>query len=141
MKDPKFGGNRDCSEFIAPAQKLQAHVAPLGVKVYSGDMFPSQYSGQIFIAEHGSWNRSQKVGYRISMVRIENGETIGIETFAEGWLQGNQVTGRPVDILILADGSMLVSDDKEGRIYRISYLRPLSVGIGDVADDGFPEPL
>jgi glucose/arabinose dehydrogenase len=140
VQDPEFGDQRDCSEFTAPEQKLGAHVAPLGVKFYTGDMFPDAYRGQIFIAEHGSWNRSQKTGYRISMVRFVNGKAQGVEPFAEGWLQGDQVSGRPVDILILSDGSMLVSDDKEGRIYRVSYSRPLSEGMGDGADDDLSEP-
>ena len=140
VKDPEFGDERDCAEFTGPAQKLGAHVAALGVKFYTGDMFPEEYRGQIFIAEHGSWNRSQKSGYRLSMVKIENGKPQGVETFADGWLQGNQVSGRPVDILILRDGSMLISDDKAGRIYRISYSRPLSEGMGNGADDDIQEP-
>ncbi len=140
VKDPEFGDERDCAEFTGPAQKLGAHVAALGVKFYTGDMFPEEYRGQIFIAEHGSWNRSQKSGYRLSMVKIENGKPQGVETFAYGWLQGNQVSGRPVDILILRDGSMLISDDKAGRIYRISYSRPLSEGMGNGADDDIQEP-
>jgi glucose/arabinose dehydrogenase len=131
IKDPEFGDQRACSEFAAPVQKLPAHVAPLGVKFYTGDMFPQEYRGQVFIAEHGSWNRTQKIGYRISLVRLENGEPQGVETFLDGWLQGDQVSGRPVDILILKDGSMLVSDDKAGRIYRITYSRPLSEGVAE----------
>ena len=128
IPDPDFGDDRQCSEFVAPAQKLGSHVAPLGVKFYSGAMFPDEYRGNAFIAEHGSWNRSQKIGYRVSMVRFEDGHPVGYETFAEGWLQGDDVSGRPVDLIVLEDGSMLVSDDKEGRIYRISYTRPLSEG-------------
>jgi glucose/arabinose dehydrogenase len=129
VKDPEFGEQRSCGEFTAPAQKLGAHVAPLGVKFYTGEMFPPEYRGQIFIAEHGSWNRSKKIGYRISLVRLEGSEAQSYETFAEGWLQGDDVSGRPVDLLILDDGSLLVSDDKAGRIYRISYANPLTEGI------------
>lgn len=140
VKDPEFGDERDCAEFTAPAQKLGPHVAALGLKFYTGDMFPEEYRGRIFIAEHGSWNRSQKSGYRVSMVKIENGKPLGVEPFAYGWLQDNQVSGRPVDILIMGDGSMLISDDKESRIYRISYSRPLSEGMGDGADDDIQEP-
>jgi glucose/arabinose dehydrogenase len=92
-------------------------------------MFPPEYRGQIFIAEHGSWNRSRKTGYRISLVRLAGNEAQSYETFAEGWLQGDDVSGRPVDILILHDGSMLVSDDMTGRIYRIRYTDPLTEGI------------
>jgi len=120
--DPEFGQGRDCKDYVAPAQKLGAHVAPLGLLFYSGDMFPAQYRGQIFIAEHGSWNRSKKVGYRVSLVRLEAGVPVSYEPFAEGWLQGEAVSGRPVDLLQLADGSLLVSDDAEGQLYRISYV-------------------
>jgi glucose/arabinose dehydrogenase len=140
VKDPEFGDQRDCSEFAAPIQKLGPHVAPLGVKFYTGDMFPEEYRGQVFIAEHRSWNRSQKTGYRIALVRIEDGEPKGVEAFAEGWLQGDQVSGRPVDILVLNDGSMLISDDKEGRIYRVTYSRPLSEGVAESTDDDPQEP-
>lgn len=121
VRDPEFGGQRDCDEFTPPAQKLGPHVAPLGVEFYSGTQFPEAYRGQAFIAEHGSWNRSQKIGYRIVMVRLKDGHATGVEVFAKGWLQGDEVSGRPVDILFLDDGSMLVSDDKAGRIYRIKY--------------------
>jgi len=121
VRDPEFGDQRDCDEFTPPAQKLGPHVAPLGVEFYTGTQFPEAYRGQVFIAEHGSWNRSQKIGYRIVMVRLKDGPATGVEVFAEGWLQGDEVSGRPVDILFLDDGSMLVSDDKAGRIYHIKY--------------------
>ena len=134
VKDPEFGDQRSCNEFTAPAQKLGAHVAPLGVKFYTGEMFPPEYRGQIFIAEHGSWNRSRKTGYRISLVRLAGSEAQSYETFAEGWLQGDDVSGRPVDLLILTDGSMLVSDDKAGRIYRISYTNRLTEGIASIGN-------
>jgi len=123
IADPEFGDQRRCDEFTAPEQKLGPHVAPLGMRFYTGDMFPPEYHGQVFIAEHGSWNRTQKTGYRISLVRVTKGEAQSYEVFAEGWLQGDEVSGRPVDLLLLEDGSMLVSDDKQGRIYRISYSR------------------
>jgi glucose/arabinose dehydrogenase len=84
-------------------------------------MFPPEYRGQIFIAEHGSWNRSQPIGYRITLVRLKNGRPSSYDVFASGWLQDGGVIGRPVDLEILEDGSMLVSDDDAGRIYRISY--------------------
>jgi glucose/arabinose dehydrogenase len=129
IPDPEFGKDRDCSEFEAPAQKLGPHVAPLGMLFYTGDMFPAHYRGQIFIAEHGSWNRSKKIGYRVSLVRMEDGQPSGYEVFAEGWLQDEEVSGRPVDLLVLDDGSMLVSDDQSGAIYRISYTRPLDEGV------------
>ncbi|MCJ7592253.1 MAG: PQQ-dependent sugar dehydrogenase [Woeseiaceae bacterium] len=121
LPDPKFGTGKKCTDYRAPAQKLGAHVAPLGVKFYTGDMFPAEYRNQIFIAEHGSWNRSKKTGYRVALIRLENGVPVAYEPFATGWLQKESVSGRPVDILVLADGSLLVSDDQAGKIYRISY--------------------
>jgi len=122
--DPVFGADMVCAHYTPPAQNLGPHVAPLGVKFYTGSMFPPEYRGQVFIAEHGSWNRSEKIGYRISLVRLKQGEPVSYETFAEGWLQGQAVSGRPVDLLELADGSLLVSDDSAGKIYRIRYEEP-----------------
>lgn len=122
--DPKFGKGKNCADYRAPARKLGPHVAPLGVKFYTGKMFPAEYQGQIFIAEHGSWNRSKKIGYRITLVRLENGSPVSYEPFAHGWLQGESVSGRPVDLIVLDDGSLLVSDDLSGKIYRISYRDP-----------------
>jgi glucose/arabinose dehydrogenase len=121
LLDPEFGAGRDCADYRPPAQKLGAHVAPLGIRFYTGSMFPARYRNQIFIAEHGSWNRSKKAGYRVSMVRLENGVPVSYEPFATGWLQNEAVSGRPVDLLVLADGSMLVSDDHADKIYRIYY--------------------
>lgn len=121
IADPEFGEGVDCSKYTPPAQPLGAHVAPLGIEFYSGKMFPAEYRMQAFIAEHGSWNRSDKVGYRISLVRMRDGVPVSYEAFAEGWLKDGNVSGRPVDLLTLADGSMLVSDDHGGRIFRISY--------------------
>ena len=121
IADPELGDLGDCADVTPPAQKLGPHVAPLGLKFYTGSMFPLEYHNQIFIAEHGSWNRSKKIGYRISLVRMEHGQPVSYDSFAEGWLQNEQVSGRPVDLLVLEDGSMLVSDDKAGKIYRISY--------------------
>jgi len=121
--DPEFGGEYSCSDFVVPAQNLGPHVAPLGLKFYTGKMFPDEYKGDIFIAEHGSWNRSKKIGYRISRVKIENNKSVGYETFIYGWLDDDEqeAWGRPVDILILEDGSMLISDDKANAIYRVTY--------------------
>ena len=120
--DNKFGDKRTCSEFTAPAQNLGAHVAPLGVEFYTGSMFPAKYKNQAFIAEHGSWNRSKKSGYKISLVTLENGKATSYTTFAEGWLNSDEsVWGRPVDLEIMPDGSMLVSDDHADVIYRIYY--------------------
>ena len=128
--DPEFGEGRECRDYTAPAQKLGPHVAPLGLRFYTGYLFPAEYLNQLFIAEHGSWNRSNKIGYRISLVRMRNGRPVSYEVFADGWLIDEEVSGRPVDLLILGDGSMLVSDDKNGVIYRISYATPINVGVG-----------
>ncbi len=120
--DPEFGSKRPCSEFTAPEKNLMPHAAALGMRFYTGNMFLPEYKNQIFIAEHGSWNRSEKSGYRVMMVRLENNKVVQYVPFASGWLSNNgKVRGRPVDIEIAADGSMLVSDDQRGAIYRIAF--------------------
>ncbi|MGI9261135.1 MAG: PQQ-dependent sugar dehydrogenase, partial [Woeseiaceae bacterium] len=129
VADPEFGNRRSCSEFEGPAQELGPHVAPLGMIFYTGSMFPAEYTNQVLIAEHGSWNRSKKIGYRVSLVSMRSGNAIGYEVFADGWLMGEEVSGRPVDLLQLADGSVLLSDDQNGMIYRISYSRPIDEGV------------
>jgi glucose/arabinose dehydrogenase len=121
LPDPDFGQQRACDEFTPPAVKLGPHVAALGMRFYTGQMFPEEYHNQIFIAEHGSWNRSTPIGYRITLVRLENNRALDYEVFAEGWLRNGQAWGRPVDLLVLPDGSLLVSDDSAGAIYRISF--------------------
>ena len=125
LPDPEFGRNRKCADFQAPAQKLGPHVAALGMRFYTGTMFPAEYRNQIFIAEHGSWNRSKKSGYRVSLVRLDtSGKVKSYETFASGWLQGESAWGRPVDLEVLPDGSLALSDDSAGLVYRISYSGP-----------------
>ncbi len=124
VKDPEFGAKRACSEFTAPAQVLGAHVASLGMRFYTGKQFPAAYAGQVFIAEHGSWNRSKKSGYRITMVKVEGGRAVAYEPFITGWLQDEKAWGRPADVLVLPDGSMLISDDLAGAIYRVRYAAP-----------------
>lgn len=119
--DPRYGEGRDCADFTPPVQRLGPHVASLGVKFYTGDMFPPEYRNQVFIAEHGSWNRSEKIGYRVSLVRLNGNEAVSYEPFAYGWLQNEQVSGRPVDLIVKNDGSLLVSDDFAGKIYRITW--------------------
>ncbi len=123
VKDPEFGDQRPCEDFVAPVQAMGAHVAPLGVKFYTGDMFPEKYKQYAFIAEHGSWNRSKKVGYKISLVKLENGKSVAYDTFLEGWLDEAEQErfGRPVDLLFLEDGSLLISDDFGDAIYRVTY--------------------
>jgi glucose/arabinose dehydrogenase len=124
IPDPEFGSRRACSEFVPPAQPLGPHVAPLGMRFYTGTQFPAAYRSQVFIAEHGSWNRSRKIGYRVSLVRLDGaGKALSYEPFAEGWLDAASQTawGRPADVLVAPDGSLLVSDDTAGAIYRIRY--------------------
>jgi glucose/arabinose dehydrogenase len=122
--DPVFAKGRDCRMFEPPAIALGPHVAAIGMRFYRGTMFPEEYRGQVFIAEHGSWNRSQKIGYRVSLVRVKDGQAVSYQPFAQGWLQGEEAWGRPADVQELPDGSLLVSDEKAGAIYRITYARP-----------------
>ena len=110
-----------CSDVTPPVQELDAHVAALGLKFYTGSMFPDEYKNQIFIPEHGSWNRSKKSGYRITLVRLNGNQAVSYEVFADGWMKNEETLGRPVDLLVLPDGSMLVSDDDNGVIYKITY--------------------
>jgi glucose/arabinose dehydrogenase len=121
LPDPGFGKGRKCEEFTPPAIELGPHVAALGVRFYTETMFPDEFRNHLFIAEHGSWNRSVPIGYRVTLVRLENHRALSYEVFAEGWLQGGHAWGRPVDLLVMPDGAMLVSDDKADVIYRISY--------------------
>jgi glucose/arabinose dehydrogenase len=123
--DPKYGneGKNMNITFTTPAQELGPHVASLGMIFYTGRMFPKEYQNNILIAEHGSWNRSEKIGYRVTIVTLDGDNiTSSYKPFAEGWLQPNSaVLGRPVALLQLPDGSVLVSDDYSDRIYRITY--------------------
>lgn len=120
--DPQFGRDKKCADYIAPQANLSPHTAALGMKFYTATMFPKDYQNKLFIAEHGSWNRSEKIGYRVTQVTIDNGGNAkDYSVFADGWLRGEKVLGRPVDVLVYTDGSLLVSDDLAGSIYRITY--------------------
>jgi glucose/arabinose dehydrogenase len=121
IPDPVFGKEKNCGDYTAPAQLMGPHVAPLGMRFYTGSMFPAEYKNKIFIAQHGSWNRSTPIGYRVMMATLDGNKVLRYEPFASGWLQGTNVLGRPVDVEIAADGALLVSDDKNGLIYRIVY--------------------
>jgi glucose/arabinose dehydrogenase len=124
IEDPELG-TRGCEEFTPPVQRLGPHVAALGMRFYTGRMFPAAYREQIFIAEHGSWNRDTPIGYRITLVRLEGSRAVSYEPFITGWLQDDgQPWGRPVDVLVMPDGALLISDDHAGAIYRVSYRRP-----------------
>ncbi len=126
MLDPEFGINRSCAEFEKPVLKLGPHVAPLGMKFYTGKMFPAAYQGNIFVARHGSWNRTTKLGYDVMRVAVDGkNKVVKYEPFFTGFVTDDKgdppMWGRPVDLLIMKDGAMLVSDDYNGIIYRISY--------------------
>ncbi len=121
--DPVYGpiGKAKEIRFVRPEIALGPHVAALGMRFYTGTMFPEKYRNHIFIAEHGSWNRARPIGYRVQMVRLENSTAISYETFAEGWMQDGKAWGRPADVEVAPDGALMVSDDKAGAIYRVSY--------------------
>lgn len=127
LPDPQFGAQRRCSEFVAPQAKLGAHVAALGMRFYTGSQFPAAYRGNVFVAEHGSWNRSRKSGYQVARVVLDaQGKVLRQEPFVQGWLRSDAegretVAGRPADVLVLPDGSLLVSDDFGGAIYRVRH--------------------
>jgi glucose/arabinose dehydrogenase len=121
VADPEFGAQRSCTEFTPPAALLGPHTAPLGMRFYTGTSFPERYRGAIFIAQHGSWNRSTPIGYRLLVAFPQLDGTATVAVFAEGWLKGFRAWGRPVDVLVAPDGSLLVSDDAADLIYRIRY--------------------
>ncbi|WP_455280009.1 PQQ-dependent sugar dehydrogenase [Cupriavidus necator] len=122
VADPEYGSKRPCSEFVAPVARLGAHVAALGMRFYTGTQFPQAYRNNVFIAEHGSWDRSEPSGYRVVRVALDaSGKATAHDVFAQGWLRGGRPWGRPADVLVAPDGSLLVSDDMAGAIYRIRY--------------------
>ena len=123
VPDPDYGSKRPTGPFVPAELELGPHVASLGMRFYTGTMFPAEYRNRIFIAEHGSWNRSDPIGYRVTMVRLDGNRPVAYEVFADGWLQEGRAWGRPVDVEQLPDGSLLVSDDKAGAVYRITYRR------------------
>jgi glucose/arabinose dehydrogenase/cytochrome c5 len=121
VPDPVLANGRSCDEFVSPVAKLGPHVASLGLAFYTGAQFPRAYQGQLFVAEHGSWNRPNRIGYRIALITLYGDKVVSDTPFLEGFLRGEAVVGRPADVAVLADGTMLVSDDYGGRVYRISY--------------------
>jgi glucose/arabinose dehydrogenase len=122
ITDPQFGGNKKCGQFKAPVWQFKAHVAPLGLRFYKGQQFPEKYRNQLFVAQHGSWNRTKPDGYRIALIRFEQGKPVSEQVFIDGWLSKNdKILGRPVDILEMPDGSLLISDDTLGVIYKVQY--------------------
>ncbi|WP_349431319.1 PQQ-dependent sugar dehydrogenase [Methylomarinum sp. Ch1-1] len=122
IADPELAGDRRCDEFVAPEWKFKAHMAPLGLRFYSGKQFPKRFHNQLLVAQHGSWNRSKPHGYRIALVKFKNNKPYKEQAFISGWLtETDEVLGRPTDILQLPDGSLLIADDTLGVIYRVEY--------------------
>ena len=121
ISDPEFGAGHDCADYVPPVRRLGPHVASLGMTFYRGDQFPADYRGDVFIAEHGSWNRSTPIGYRVTRVSLDGAGAPTYEVFAQGWRDGGSAWGRPVDVLEMPDGELLVSDDSFGAVYRIWY--------------------
>ena len=122
--DPEFGKGKNCNDYVKPLLKTGPHVAGNGVMFYTGSMFPPEYHNRVFLAQRGSWNRTQKIGFRVMMVTLDaKGGVAKYEPFAEGWLQGDQIWGRPVYTQQMKDGSLLIADDYAGAIYRVAYQR------------------
>ena len=121
IADPDFFNGHQFSDFRTPALSLGAHVAPLGIHFYRGKQFPKEFQHQLFVAEHGSWNRSKKVGYKIMLATINNNQATSYTPVVSGFLKGEKTLGRPVAMLELNDGSLLISDDYANKIYRLTY--------------------
>jgi glucose/arabinose dehydrogenase len=125
ISDPEFGWGHSCSEFTPPVGLMGPHAAALGMRFYTGTMFPKSYKNAIFVARHGSWNRSKKFGGDVAVVKLNKDGTVkSVEPFITGFLEDNKYVGRPVDVMQMKDGSLLVSDDWNGAVYRISYGKP-----------------
>jgi glucose/arabinose dehydrogenase len=122
IPDLQFAAGKTCRQFSAPVWKFRAHIAPLGIRFYQGKQFPVNFKNQLFVAEHGSWNRTEPQGYRVALIKFDQGKPVSEQDFISGWLtKEGKVLGRPVDILTMPDGSLLISDDKLGVIYKVSY--------------------
>lgn len=125
IPDPEFGGTSGCADVTPPAVEMQAHSAPLGLTFYTGEMFPPEYQGDLFVAFHGSWNRTEPTGYKVVRIPVEAGVPGPVQEFAWGWLnEDGSRSGRPVDVLSGPDGALYVTDDQRGVIYRIAYSGP-----------------
>ena len=120
IADPKFGADVAAQDYVAPVAEIQAHAAALGIAFHAGNGLPATYRDALFIAEHGSWNRSAKVGYRVSVLLATDAGRV-YQPFVDVWLDGQRASGRPNDVLVAPDGSLLISDDQGGRIYRVAY--------------------
>ena len=120
LPDPEFGWGKSCDDYVKPAALLGPHAGSLGLKFYTGKMFPAKYQGAMFIARHGPWNRTKKYA-DVSVAWPDGKGGAKVEPFMTGFVENNTYLGRPVDFLVMKDGSLLVSDDHAGAIYRISY--------------------
>ncbi len=120
VPDPDFNDPKTCERTVAPVVEIQAHSAPLGLTFYNGSMFPDDYKGDLFIAYHGSWNRSIPTGYKVVRVKIKDGKPVSTEDFATGWMTATEKFGRPVDVLVGKNGELFVTDDLGGVIYKIT---------------------
>ena len=119
--NPEYAGF-NCSGVEPPALAVQAHSAPLGLAFYTGTQFPAEYQGDAFMTYHGSWNRSVPTGAKVVRVRVQNGRPVSVEDFVTGWqLPDGSRWGRPVGLVVAADGALLISDDSGGRIWRVKY--------------------
>jgi len=122
IPDPIFGWGHSCNEFTRPVAQLGPHSAPLGLRFYTGHMFPREYDNALFIVRHGSWNKTKKIGGDIVVAKLNaDGSVKSIQPFITGFLQDNKYIGRPVDVELMKDGSMLISDDWNGAVYRLTY--------------------
>jgi len=122
IPDPEFGWGHSCSEFVAPVGLMGPHAAALGMRFYTGNMFPKSYKNAIIVARHGSWNRTNKFGGDVVAVHLDkDGKVKDIEPLVTGFLQDNKYIGRPDDVMLMKDGSILISDDWNGAVYRVSY--------------------
>jgi len=122
IPDPELAEDKTCVQFKPPVWRYKAHIAPLGMRFYTGKQFPEQYVRQLFVAQHGSWNRSEPQGYQVALVKFRSGQPVDEQPFISGWLLSDgKVLGRPVDVLQTMDGSLLISDDKLGVIYKVEY--------------------
>ncbi|HWQ82997.1 MAG TPA: PQQ-dependent sugar dehydrogenase, partial [Anaerolineales bacterium] len=122
LVDPEFGSEQSCASVEKPVAEIQAHSAPLGLSFYAGDRFPPEYQGDLFVALHGSWNRSEPTGYKVVRIPLDGGTAGPVEDFASGWLVDGDSWGRPVDVITGPDGALYISDDGAGMIYRVDYL-------------------
>jgi glucose/arabinose dehydrogenase len=121
MVDPQFGWGKDCKSYVKPALLIGPHAAPLGMRFYTGKMFPAKYQNAIFLTRHGPWNKTEKYAADVVAIFIDAKGNAKMEPFLTGLVENNQYLGRPVDVMVMKDGSLLVSDDHNGAIYRVSY--------------------